>query len=294
LDASVARGAALCSLSSSSATPGPQATDLFLAPLSIHDGRPVIGTPVNVTNRAAWRAGGYDNQPTFTLDGRAILFTSKRDDVQSDIYRYDIASRTTTRVTATPESESSRWSCRAAPGFRRSVWSATSSELGGDDSIPAMTQRLWSFALDGSDAQVVLASIKTHLVVRVDRRDQCRGARLREAELARARRHQGPAGRTRCRSTSVWTLAPLADHRGVSFTHRVDSVEMLASVRWPGATTHDLVALPSGLQDVAWLSSDLALASSNSKILYWHTGGTAWSERRISMPLACGGSTGSR
>src|SRR4051812_44166465 len=75
-------------------------TDIFLAPLSIEDGHPVIGNPINVTNRP-----GYDNQPSFTPDGHALLFTSIHDDGQSDIYRYDLATKEITRVTTTPESE---------------------------------------------------------------------------------------------------------------------------------------------------------------------------------------------
>src|SRR5881394_3042302 len=89
----------------------PPSTDIFLAPLSIEDGRPVIGSPVNVTNRP-----GYDNQPSFTPDGHALLFTSIHDDGQSDIYRYDLATKEITRVTNTPESE---YSATVMPGNQR-------------------------------------------------------------------------------------------------------------------------------------------------------------------------------
>lgn len=75
------------------------ATDIFIADLSIRDGRPVIGTPVNATNRA-----GYDNQPWFLPDGTGFLYSSDRGG-QIDIMRYDVASRTATRVTNTPENE---------------------------------------------------------------------------------------------------------------------------------------------------------------------------------------------
>src|SRR5262245_8822220 len=82
-------------------TLGAQApTDIFLAPLTMQGGRPVVGTAVNITN-----APGYDNQPSFTPDSRSILFTSNRDGRQTDIYRYDVASKSTTRVTNTTESE---------------------------------------------------------------------------------------------------------------------------------------------------------------------------------------------
>src|SRR6266550_6831098 len=122
---------------------GPPSTDIFLVPLSIEDGRPVVGMPINVTNRP-----GYDNQPSFTPDGRAFLFTSIHDGGQSDIYRYDLASKQITRVTTTPESE---YSATVMPGGER--FSVVRVET---DS----TQRLWSFALNGSDPKVVLEALK--------------------------------------------------------------------------------------------------------------------------------------
>ena len=79
---------------------GTPQTDIFLAPLTVRDGHVEVGKPVNVTNRP-----GYNNQPSFTPDSRAILYTSVREDAQSDIYRYDIAAATITQLTKTPESE---------------------------------------------------------------------------------------------------------------------------------------------------------------------------------------------
>jgi dipeptidyl aminopeptidase/acylaminoacyl peptidase len=118
-------------------------TDIFLAPLTRSGGSLTVGPAVNVTHRA-----GYDNQPSFTPDGSAMLYTVVDSTGQADIWRYDIASRRTTRLTATPESE---YSATVMPGGRR--FSVVRVER---DS----TQRLWSFALDGSDPQLVLAAVK--------------------------------------------------------------------------------------------------------------------------------------
>src|SRR5258705_12810310 len=82
-------------------TAAPPDTEIFLAPLA--PGASPVGRPVNITNNP-----GYDNQPSFTPDGAGILFTSIRGGgTQTDIYRYDVASRATAQVTRTPESESS-------------------------------------------------------------------------------------------------------------------------------------------------------------------------------------------
>jgi dipeptidyl aminopeptidase/acylaminoacyl peptidase len=122
---------------------GPPGTDLHLVPITARDGAVSLGTPVNITARP-----GYDNQPSFTPDGRSILFTSVRAGGQSDIYRYDLASRTTSQVTNTPESE---YSATVMPGGQR--FSVIRVER---DS----TQRLWSFAVDGSDPRLVLTNVK--------------------------------------------------------------------------------------------------------------------------------------
>ncbi len=75
-------------------------TDIFLIDMMWQDGTYRFGAVQNITNRP-----GYDNQPCFSADGRNILYSSIREGKQSDIYRYDIQSHTTTRISNTPESE---------------------------------------------------------------------------------------------------------------------------------------------------------------------------------------------
>ena len=131
----------------------PPATEVFVASFAIEDGKAVIGKPVNISNNP-----GYDNQPSFTPDGSAILFTSVRGDRKpdpansaatgSDIYRYDVASRQISRVTSTPESE---YSATVMPGGTH--FSVVQVEADG-------TQRLWRFSLAGSGPELLLADIK--------------------------------------------------------------------------------------------------------------------------------------
>jgi hypothetical protein len=133
--------------SSPHATPQPAArpdTEIFLAPLSNRNGRIDVGSPVNISGN-----DGYDNQPFFTPDGSAVLFSSVRGGTQSDIYRYDIAGGTVTQVTNTPESE---YSPTVTPAGNLSVVRV---ELDKDRS-----QRLWQFTVDGRGPQVVLDAIK--------------------------------------------------------------------------------------------------------------------------------------
>ena len=117
-------------------------TDVYLAPLARRGDSLVVGLAENLTRRA-----GYDNQPSFLPDARALFYTVMDADGQADIWRYDLATRRATRVTSTPESE---YSATVMPGGAR--FSVIRVER---DS----TQRLWSFALDGTDPQLVLPGL---------------------------------------------------------------------------------------------------------------------------------------
>lgn len=118
-------------------------TDIFLAPIRRIGDSIVVGPATNVTHRV-----GYDNQPGFLSNSRGILYTVVGADGQADIWRYDIAERRTSRVTSTPESE---YSAAVMPGgLRMSVIRVEADSA----------QRLWSFALDGSSPQLLLAALK--------------------------------------------------------------------------------------------------------------------------------------
>lgn len=121
----------------------PPSTDIYLVELSEQNGSVKVGRPVNITDRE-----GYDNQPSFMRDGRSILFTSIREEGQSDIYRYNIADGSTVRVIQTAESE---YSPTVTPDGK--FFSVIRVEK---DS----TQRLWKFPVGGGEPVLVLERIK--------------------------------------------------------------------------------------------------------------------------------------
>ena len=79
----------------------PPATDIYLAPIRLMPAAPAMG-PARV---ASENPGGYDNQPVFGGDGRAMLFTSSRGGTQTDIYFLELQTRQIRRFADTPESE---------------------------------------------------------------------------------------------------------------------------------------------------------------------------------------------
>lgn len=231
-------------------------TDVYLARVTLSD-RAAAGiavvAPVNITHRR-----GYDNQPAFMADDRAVFFTSTRDDGQSDIYRYDVATHQTTRVTATPESE---YSATHMPGTER--FSVVRVE-------PDSTQRLWSFAMDGSDPRLVLRTIKpvgyhawldsSHVALFV----LGRPATLQVAEVGTER--VDTIARDIGRSLSV------AGPRSVSFVQRAsDSTFTLNRVEYDAASGRSKVqsgvaGLPVGAEYVVWTPQGTALTASGSKL----------------------------
>jgi dipeptidyl aminopeptidase/acylaminoacyl peptidase len=235
----------------------PPSTDIFLAPLSMQDGRPVIGTPTNGTNRP-----GYDNQPSFTPDGHAFLFTSTHDDGQSDIYRYDLETKEVTRITTTPESE---YSATVMPGGKRFSVVRVESDS---------TQRLWSFALDGSDPELLLETVKpVGYYAWIDANNLALFVLGKPNALVHADIRTGRAD-TLSRDIGR-SLQPLPSGGGFSFVAHVDSVSSVRVVQWPANSRRAEVALPRGGEDFAWVTRDVILASSGSKLLYWHRGDRA-------------------
>ena len=77
--------------------------NLYVADLTYANGNVTIGTPKKLTGDR-----GINSQPSFTPDGKSILFV-RRDSSngQGDVYRIDLASGKETRITSTPEMENS-------------------------------------------------------------------------------------------------------------------------------------------------------------------------------------------
>lgn len=95
--------------------------------------------PANLTDR-----DGYDNQPSFTPDGEALLMTSIWEDEQADIYRIHLRSGVARRLTFTSESEYSPTVLPDGSGF-----SVVRVEADGE-------QRLWKFDSEGRNPELLI------------------------------------------------------------------------------------------------------------------------------------------
>src|SRR5687768_6993920 len=126
---------------SSFQAPVPNPVNLWVVDLKWTGNQLSTGTPVKLTND-----NGNNSQPSFSPDGRSVVFSATRDSGSSDIYRIDLTTRTETRVTRTPENENSP-TVNAAGEYVAVRW------------VPATLFKefgVWMYASDGTPTGGVL------------------------------------------------------------------------------------------------------------------------------------------
>lgn len=258
----------------------PPDTEIYLAPLKIANGVIEVGTPLNITN-----SPGYDNQPSFTPDGAGVLFTSVRgtlpaslggSNTQSDIYKYDIARRATSRVTQTPESEYSPTPMPDGRGI-----SVIRVESDG-------SQRLWSIHPSGPKIQaaVILPDIKPvgYHAWADDRTlalfvlGQPATLQLADTRTGTARTVASDIGR------SIQRVPPAGAVRDISFVQRErDGQTVRLTIKKLNPVSGEVSVLTSAVEgsreaDTAWMP-DGTLLMANDDVLYgWKPGQTGWKE----------------
>lgn len=244
-------GLALCCASASPMAAGVAAqapsTDILLARLELDGARVETGGWLNVTNRQ-----GYDNQPAFTRDGTSLLYTSQRQG-QTDIYRYDLESGAISRLTLTPESEYSPTPMPAGGRFSTIRVEADS------------TQRLWSFALDGTDPRVVFPDIvPVGYHAWVDAELAALFVLGAPPSLVTAR--PGPGGGVVRASDVGRSLHPVPGRRAVSFLHRNEAGRWISVLDPETGTIARLAPALEGSEDFAWTPTGVLLMGQGDRL----------------------------
>lgn len=239
-------------------------TDIYVMPLN--ERASGVGEPRNLTSRA-----GYDNQPYFTPDGQAIMYTSIREDDQADIWRVSLDGGPPRRLTETPESE---YSATPTPDGERFVTVRVEADS---------TQRLWSFHRNGGDTAELLvpdlapvgyfAFVRPNEVVtfvlgspptlQVTATGAGQTARVVAADVGRSiHAIPGPTGR-------------------VSYVQKGDDGWWITGVRLGGDADSDSLwriapTLPN-TEDYVWAGNDILLMARGSEIYRWRVGrDTEW------------------
>lgn len=240
------------------------ATDIYLATLHVTKGADgtaqwQVGPPTNVTHRA-----GYDNQPCFLPGGRAFLYTVIAADGQADVYRYDIAAGTSTRLTATTESE---YSPTPLPGGRG--FSVVRVE-------PDSTQRLWAFDLDGGHPRLLLPGVKPvgyhawidSVTVALFVLGTPATLQLADLRTGRADTVARDVGRS---------PQPVPGRAAASFVWRRDSTtRVIALVDAATRTPQPFAPLPDSADFHAWAPDGTLLATAGTRVLRWDPAAARW------------------
>lgn len=277
----------------------PPASEIYLVTVTSDGDALKLGEPLNSSNSA-----GYDNQPAFTPDGRAILFTSSRSRVvsvplvgvdppppQMDIFRYDIAAKRVSQVTDTLQSEYSPTVTPDGKGI-----SVIRVE---DDG----TQRLWRFGLDGRSPSVILADVKPvgyHAWI-----DEHRlalfvlgeGRQPATLQLADTR-----TGQAEVIATDIGRSIQRIPSGGISFVQLAPAGEggarRITVRRFDADATGEgrvstLVAAPDGASqpDLAWMPDGSLLVAHEGQLYRWRQGASAWTVAANLAALALKGAS---
>lgn len=120
----------------------PQGTDVWMFKYMYESGTYRILSGFNLSNHE-----GYDSQPSFSANGSYMLWTSERDSGQTEIYRYDLTGKSSTRLTQTSVSEYSPTYMDDGRFISAVVVEADS------------TQRLWKYNKSNLKSEVILPKV---------------------------------------------------------------------------------------------------------------------------------------
>lgn len=231
-------------------------TDIFVAPLQQTGRTVVVGAPVNVTHRA-----GYDNQPSFTPDGAAILYTSIGDDGRASTWTLRTAGGAApSRVT---NSAIGIYSPQVMPDGK--FFSVIRVE-------PDSTQRLWKFPIGGGEPALVIDRIKPiGYHTWVDARTVVVFVLGTPSTLQVVDVVTGSA--TTVASNIGRALVKVPHHDAVSFVQVVrDSGQWLAEYDVTTKAVRRLGRLPQGAEYVAWTPGGALITAARSVIYTWNDG----------------------
>ena len=251
----------------------PPTTDIFLVDVLKRGGQLALGTPINITFRP-----GYDNQPSFTPDGKSLLFTSQREGEQTDIYRYELATRFTAPITKTAESE---YSPTVTPDEK--AFSVIRVEAD-------KTQRLWQFPLAGGAPALVLTNIKPvgyHVWLDANTLalfvlGQPNTLQLVDAKTEKAEVLAQSIGRALHRIPGQPSQ--------FSFVHRADKEWWVKAYDLKTRQTTNLIKTLPSSEDCVWLPNSTLLMAQGSKLFKWQRGKDA--DWQLITDLAEAGVTG--
>ena len=236
----------------------PPGTDIYLVALEEVDGKMLPGKPVNITRRP-----GYDNQPCFVTDALGILFVSMDTTGQTDVYRYNLETKSTAQVTNTAESEYSPTPMHGAERF--SVVRVEADRK----------QRLWSFTMAGDEPQLLLERVEPvgyhawgddHTVLLFILGDVFT---LLSADTGTGQARELAAGIGR-------SLHKIPGQPAISFTQKIEETWWIRRYELHSGEITSVVEAIDDSQDYCWFPDGRLLMGQGSVLYVCRAGGEDW------------------
>jgi CubicO group peptidase (beta-lactamase class C family) len=243
-------------------------TELYLVDLKKNGEKIIMGSPQNITKRA-----GYDNQPSFTPDGKQILYTQQSNG-QTDIVNYNLLKKTSTNLTNTPESE---YSATVMPDGKH--FSVIRVEA-------VQTQRLWQFDLVTSrNPKVILPNVKPvgyhcwfgsdSLVMFVLGQPLLGQPLLGQPLLGQPNTLQlglVSTGQAQTIMTNIGrSLLRIPSQNAVSFVHKLsDSEWQIEQLDMATLKSQKIIKTLAGSEDCAWLADGTLLMAQGAELYKWN------------------------
>ena len=236
-------------------TPPLPETDILLYGMAASLSGVQIGLGRNVTASA-----GYDNQPAFSADGKSLLYSARRDGKQNDIYRFDLTTDATHRLTKSPKNE---YSPHETPDGKSVtvIW---------EDS--GKVQEIWRYPARGGRAETVLSlrdligyyTFATPSVVFAFILGEPNT--LQRIEIDSQKRATIAADVGRCMAT--------APDGSVTYVRMGNQQPVLHRVKADGTGDEALFPLMPGTEgDFAWLPDGSGILSTQGNGIYYHGAG---------------------
>ncbi len=235
--------------------------DVFLVPLSSAGGVLKVGVPANITRRE-----GYDNQPAFSADSRAVYFTSNRGDGQSDIYRYDLSTGLALASPHTaPESEYSAMPTRDGKALTVIRVEADS------------TQRLWRLPPSGEAPSVMFPDIKP--VGYFAQADDSTWALFVLGSPATLQVvHTGRSGSETMARNVGRSLHRIPGTSRISYVQKSPAGWYVMMLDPNTKRIDTLVKTLERSEDVAWVDSTTLLSGQGARLFSWRRGDAEWKQ----------------
>lgn len=225
----------------------------FITQYSEENTKPVLTNPVNVSSNT-----GYDNQPSFTKDGKTLLFASTRNN-QTDILWYDI------------QSGSKRWISNTEGGEYSPVLMPDGKHISAVRLDPDGFQRLYKYSIESGESEILVEELVIgyyawFLQSKIMAFVLGNPATLHEIDM------------TNNKSENMYTNPGRSIHyipasKQYSFIDKSDSTNWKIMRAVPGNSewTKEITSTLPGVEDMVWLNMHTILMGKDDKLYSYNT-----------------------